>query len=76
MQSVKLPTLNAGEIMVHDGTRSIGQVVETVYPPDNKPSEFEQVLSLLDGTQRTFRLAELRPTNQGETRAFVVSVVE
>jgi hypothetical protein len=62
--------------MVHDGTRSIGQVVETVYPPDNKPREFEQVLMLLDGTQRTFRLVELRPANQVEARAFMVSVVE
>ena len=76
MQEAKQPTLNAGEIMVHDGTHSIGQVVETVYPPDNKPSEFEQVLVLLDGTQRTFRLMELRPANQVEARSFVLEVVE
>ena len=76
MQSVKLPTLNAGEIMVHDGTHSIGQVVETVYPPDNKLNGFEQVLALLDGTQRTFSLAELRPANQVEARSFVLAVVE
>ena len=76
MHSVKLPTLNAGEIMVHDATHSIGQVVETVYPPDNSLSEFEQVLLLLDGTQRKFRLLELRPANQVEARPFVLEVVE
>ena len=76
MQTAQLPILNAGEIMVHDASRTIGQVVETIYPPDNELSGFEQVLSLSDGTQRKFRLAELRPANQVETRPFVVGLVE
>jgi hypothetical protein len=76
MQSAQLPVLNAGEIMVHDASRIIGQVVETIYPPDNALNGFEQVLSLLDGTQRKFRLIELRPANQVEARPFVVGLVE
>ena len=76
MQSVLLPTLNAGEIMVHDATRTIGQVVETIYPPDNELNGFEQVLLLPDGTQRKFRLVELRPANQVETRPFVLAMLE
>ena len=76
MQSVLSPILNAGEIMVHDATRTIGQVVETIYPPDNKLNGFEQVLLLSDGTQRKFRLAELRAANQVETRPFVLAMLE
>ncbi len=76
MQSAPLPTLNAGEIMVHDDTRTIGQVVETIYPPDNKLNGFEQVLLLPDGTHRKFRLVELRPANQAETRPFVLAMLE
>ena len=76
MQSVLLPTLNAGEIMVHDATRTIGQVVETIYPPDNKLNGFEQVLLLPDGTQRQYRLAELRHANQVETRPFMLAMLE
>jgi hypothetical protein len=76
MQSAKLPILNSGEIMVHDATRTMGQVVETIYPADDKLNEFKQVLSLLDGTQRQFRLVELRPANRVEARPFVVAVVE
>ena len=76
MQSAQLPVLHAGEIMVHDASRIIGQVVETIYPPDDKLNGFEQVLALLDGTQRKFRLAELRPANQAEAKPFVVGLVE
>lgn len=76
MQDTQLSTLNAGAIMVHDATRTIGQVVETVRPVDNRLNGFEQVLQLLDGTQQTFRLAELRPANQIEARSFVVEFVE
>ncbi len=59
--SFKLPTLHDGEIMFHVATRTIGQVVGTVYPPDNKLERFEQVLRLKDGTQRQFKLVELHP---------------
>ena len=76
MQSVLLPILNAGEIMVHDATRTIGQVVETIYPPDNELNGFEQVLLLPDGTQRKFRLVELRVANQVETRPFMLAMLE
>jgi hypothetical protein len=76
MQSVNMPVLNAGEIMVHDATRTIGQVVETIYPPDNKLNGFEQVLVLADGTQHKFRLVDLRPANQVEARPFVLAMVE
>ena len=41
--------------------RTIGQVVATIYPPDNMLANFEQVLLLPDGTQRKFRMIELRP---------------
>jgi hypothetical protein len=76
MQNAQLPILNAGEIMVHDATRTIGQVVETIYPPDNRLNGFEQVLRLLDGTRQQFLLAELRPANHVEARPFVVEFVE
>jgi hypothetical protein len=59
--SFKLPTLHDGEIMYHAETRTIGQVVGTIYPPDNKLENFEQVLRLKDGTQQKFRLVELHP---------------
>jgi len=76
MQNTPLPIHHAGEIMVHDATRTIGQLVETICPPDKKPNAFEQVLSLADGTQRKFHLAELRPANQVEARPFVLAAVE
>jgi len=76
MQSVNLPILNAGEIMVHDASHTIGQVVETIYPPDDKPNGFEQVLMLLDGTRHQFRLVELRRASRVEVRPFVVELVE
>lgn len=76
MQNAQLPILNVGEIMVHDASRTIGQLVETIYPSDKRVSGFEQVLSLSDGTQRKFQLAELRPANQVEARPFVLAAVE
>ncbi len=75
MQSLTLPTLNAGEIMAHDATRVVGQVVGTIYPADNKPEGLEQVLLLPDGTQQNVRLVELRPANAFETRRFVQAVM-
>ena len=47
------------EIMIHAETLTVGQVEDTVYPPDNKLEKFEQVLRLADGTRRQFRLVEL-----------------
>lgn len=76
MQNVTLPTLNAGEIMAHDAMRAVGQVVETIYPADNKQDGLEQVLLLPDGTRQNFRLAELRPANELERRRFVQTVIE
>lgn len=76
MQNVTLPTLNAGEIMAHDAMRTVGQVVETIYPADNKQDGLEQVLLLPDGTRQNFRLAELRPANELERRRFVQTVIE
>jgi hypothetical protein len=61
MKCEKLPTIHNGEINFHAATNTIGQVVATVYPPDNMLAKFEQVLLLPDGTQRRFRLVELRP---------------
>ena len=75
MQDMQLSTLNAGAIMVHDATRTIGQVVETLRAENNHLNGFEQVLQLLDGTQQKFSLAELRPANQIEARSFVVELV-
>jgi len=59
--SYKMPTLHDGEIMFHTATRTLGQVVGTIYPPDNKLEKFEQVLRLKDGAHRQFRLVELHP---------------
>jgi hypothetical protein len=75
MQSLTLPTLNAGEIVAHDATRIVGQVLETIYPADNKLDGFEQVLLLSDGTRQNFRLAELHPANEFERRWFVQAVI-
>lgn len=61
MKCEKLPTIHDGEINFHAPTNTIGQVVATVYPPDNMLAKFEQVLLLPDGTHRRFRLVELRP---------------
>lgn len=76
MQNVMLPTLNAGEIMAHDAMRTVGQVVETIYPADNKLDGLEQVLLLPDGTRQNFRLAELRPANEFERRGFVQTRID
>lgn len=76
MQHAQMPILNAGEIMVHDATRTMGQVVETIYSSDNQRNAFEQVLLLLDGTRQQFRLAELRPASHVEARPYVVQFVE
>jgi hypothetical protein len=76
MENAKMPTLDAGQIMVHDATRTIGQVVETIYPAENPMNGYQQVLSLLDGTQHKFPQAELRPANRVEARPFVLAVVE
>ncbi len=75
MQSLTLPTLNAGEIMAHDATRIVGQVVGTIYPEDNKLDGLDQVLLLPDGTQQKVRLVELRPANEFETRRFVQAMI-
>jgi hypothetical protein len=56
---MKMPILHKGEIMIHADTLTVGQVVDTIYPPDNKLERFEQVLRLADGTRRQFRLVEL-----------------
>jgi len=56
---MKMPILHEGEIMIHADTLTVGQVVDTVYSPDNKLAKFEQVLRLADGTRRRFRLLEL-----------------
>jgi hypothetical protein len=61
MKCEKQPTIHKGEITFHAATNTIGQVVATIYPPDNMLANFEQVLLLPDGTQRKFRLIELRP---------------
>jgi hypothetical protein len=61
MKCEKLPTIHNGEINIHAATNTIGQVVATLYPPDNMLAKIEQVLLLPDGTQRRFRLVELRP---------------
>jgi hypothetical protein len=61
MKCEKMPTIHNGEINFHAATNTIGQVVATVYPPDNMLARIEQVLELPDGTQRRFRLVELRP---------------
>jgi hypothetical protein len=70
MQSVKMPTLQEGQILVHDASHTIGQVVETICPVDNKLNGFEQVLLLHDGTRLKFRLVELRPATKAEARHF------
>ncbi len=75
MQSLTLPTLDAGEIVAHDVKRIVGQVLETICPADNKPDEFEQVLLLSDGTRQSFRLAELHPANEYERRRYVRAVL-
>jgi len=61
MKCEKLPIIHKGEINFHAATNTIGQVVATVYPPDNMLPKFEQVLLLPDGTRRRFRMVELRP---------------
>jgi hypothetical protein len=45
--------------MYHPDTHTIGQVVDTIYPPDNHLERFLQVLRLMDGSHRQFRLVEL-----------------
>ena len=47
--------------MFHPDTQTVGVVVDSVHPPDNKLEQFEQVLLLADGTRRQFRLLELYP---------------
>jgi len=54
----------------------VGEVVETIHPADNKQDGVEQVLLLPDGTRHNFRLVELRPANEFETRRFVQAVID
>lgn len=61
MKCEQRPTIHKGEITFHAATNTIGQVIATVYPPDNMLAKFEQVLLLPDGTQRNFLMVELRP---------------
>lgn len=75
MQNLTLPPLDAGEIVAHDAKRIVGQVLETIYPDDNQPDGFEQVLLLSDGTRQSFRLAELHPANEYERRRYVRAVL-
>jgi len=70
MKCEKLPTIHKGEITFHPGTNTIGQVVATVYPPDNMLAKFEQVLLLPDGTHHKFRLVELRPAPEVAVNQF------
>ncbi len=76
MQSLMLPTLDAGEIMAHDATCVVGQVVETIYPANHQEDTLEQVLLLPDGTRQNFRLVELHPANELERRRYVQAVIE
>jgi len=75
MLNTQRPILHAGEIMVHDATRTIGQVVETIYPSENLQVGSEQVLQLLDGTRQQFRLEELRIASLVELKPFVLEFV-
>ena len=77
MKSARLlPMLNAGEIMAHDATRVVGEVVKTIHPADNNADGLEQVLLLPDGTRHSYRLEELRPATESETRRFVLAVLD
>jgi len=70
MKCKNLPTIHKGEINFHAATNTIGRVIATVYPPDNMLAKFEQVLLLPDGTQRRFRLVELRPAASAAIEQF------
>ena len=47
MKNVNLPTLMAGEIVVHASTATVGRVVKTLYPLNHKMADIEQELLLL-----------------------------
>jgi len=66
----KMPILHEGEVMVHTATKTVGRIVDTIYPPDNKREKFEQVLLLQDGTRRQFRLVELTPASPEAAEQF------
>src|ERR1043166_4912712 len=75
MKSVNKPVLREGEIMVHEGTYTVGKVVGTIYPANHKLEGFQQVLQLKDGSRQKFRLVELRDANEMETRDFLEHLV-
>ena len=64
------PILHEGQIVIHPVTRTVGQVADTIYPPDNQLEKFEQVLRLPDGTHRQFRLVELYPATSVAVEQF------
>ena len=64
-------TVHQWAIMVHDPSLAVGQVVETIYPPDGEPARIEQELVLKDGTHWKFLLSELRLATDVETREFL-----
>lgn len=76
MKSLTLPILDAGEIMAHDTTCIVGQVVETIYPPANQPEALEQVLLLPDGSRQNFRFVDLHPANELERRRYAQAAIE
>ena len=63
--------LHEWAIMVHEPSNVIGQVVETIYPPDGELTRIEQELVLKDGTHWKFLLSELRLATEVETREFL-----
>jgi len=73
MKNVNLPTLMAGEIVVHASTATVGRVVNTLYPLNHKMADIEQELLLLDGSKRTLKFLELTLANRVQARPFLAT---
>jgi hypothetical protein len=65
--------LHEWAIMVHDASRTTGQVADTIYPADGDQLRIEQVLVLGDGTRWRFLLVELRLATGAEAQEYLRS---
>jgi hypothetical protein len=65
LRRVKHP-LFLNEVLVHEGSKSVGVAKVTYYPVDGTLKDLRIGLELRDGTRRDFALAELRAASPDE----------
>jgi hypothetical protein len=62
--------LDFGKVKIHEGTETIGKVVDEISPRDPRFSQYRLVLELKDGSRKDFLFLELRDATESETEFF------